>query len=221
MEDVKQPLATEAPASPTTPQGSELGNTKTPAPAAAPVVTPPAQAAEERTISSQEHENLKKALKAEREKFRRLRRGQTDRSGVQSAPSDNKDVYIRQLETKVALSELKSGASKLLKNYPDIPESQKRAILRNPRGYIQAETQDVETGLLDIEDYIESEMELIAEQNPSLTPPKKDVHVAGSNTPDANIGATPAQIQAILDTPVDEWTPEQRKALKDYRESHK
>jgi len=220
-DDVKQPLVSEAPASPATPQGSvDISSTETPAPAVAPVATPPAQA-EDRTVSSEEHENLKKALKQERDKFRKLRRGQSSRRSVQTTPPNTQAAYIKQLETQVAITELKSGASKLLKNFPNIPESLKRAILRNPRGYIQTETRDVETGLLDIEDYIESEMELLAEQDSSQTPPKKDVHVAGSNTPDANIGATPAEIQAIMDKPIRDWTPEDRKALKDYRESHK
>ncbi len=220
-EDVKPTAALEAPASPTTPQGSEPSGTETPAPAAAPEATPPAEPAEVKTISPEEHQNLQTALKQERAKSRRLRRGRTRSASVPSAPTDDKDVYIRQLETKVAMSELKSGAKEILKNYPDIPESQKRAILRNPRGYIKGTTQDVQTGLLDIEDYIESELELISEQNPSPTPIKKDVQVAGSNTPDAKTGATPAEIQAILDKPVDEWTKEDRKLLKDYRESHK
>lgn len=223
MEDVNQPIASEASASEATTQSSNVSiSPESTASAAVSEPTPSAPVAEEqRTISSEEHENLKKALKAEREKFRQLRRGRQDRSSVQSSQPTSQDAYIKQLETKVAMGELKSGASKILKNYPDIPESIKRAILRNPRGYIKADTQDVETGLLDIEDFVESEMELISEQQPSLTPPKKDVHVAGSNTPDTNIGATPAQIQAIMDKPVDEWTSEDRKSLKDYRESHK
>ena len=220
-DDVKQPLVSEAPASPATPQGSvDISSTETPAPAADPVATPPAKA-EETTVSFEEHENLKKALKQERDKFRKLRRGRTNRSGVQTPPPNTQADYVKQLETKVAMGELKSGASKILKNYPDISGSLKRAILRNPRGYIKANTQDVETGLLDIEDYVESEMDLLSEQNDSQTPPKKDVHVAGSNTPDTDTGATPAQLQAILDKPVDEWTLEDRKLLKDYRESHK
>ena len=223
-EDVKSPIASEAPASQATPQGSELPSSPaTPAPAGATVPASDTAKAESpaTTVSVEEHENLKKALKAERDRFRKLRRGQTDRSSVPSARPNNQDAYLRQLETKVAMSELKEGASNILKNYPDIPESLKRAILRNPRGYIQAETQDVSTGLLDIEEYVESEMELISADLPSSTPPKKDVHVAGSNTPDANIGATPAQIQAILSKPLDEWTSEEKKALQDYRDSHK
>ena len=221
MDDVKQPIASEASASPATPQSSEVISSPEPtAPAAAPEATPPTPSVEETTVSAQEHENLKTALKQERDKFRKLRRGRTNKSSVQPTPPSTQEAYIKQLETKVAMGELKSGAKKILKDY-DVPESLKRAILRNPRGYIKPNTQDVENGLLDIEDYIESEMELLSESQTSQTPPKKDVHVAGTNTPDTNIGATPAEIQAIMDKPVREWSPEDRKALKDYRESHK
>lgn len=168
-----------------------------------------------------ENENYKRALREERRK----RRSQTQESGTlpqggQRGTQDNTgqmQQYVQSLEQQVAINQLKDGAKEVLRDFPDMPKHLKQAILRNPRGWVASDTTNVKDGIEDIREYLEDE----SANWSTPKPPKKEVQVAGGNRPDGTqSGATPAEIQAILDTPVDEWTKDQRAALNEYKKSH-
>jgi len=226
-DDVKEPIANDGgdTTPTTTPQGSEL--TKPQSQGDKPVAQPTpemGESQEERTVPlSVLLEERRKA----RERIRTLQRGQSSGNQVSDQASTGaRDIdprYVQQLQTRVAVSELQEFARDKVKDYPDLPKYLKRAIINNPRGFIKATTSDVESGKLDIEDYLEDEQARYEDDQAKAMPPspKKTVHVTGGNRPD-NIqpGATPADIQKLINTPVDEWTKTDRERLKEYRESH-
>lgn len=163
-----------------------------------------------------------------KERIRALQRGQTDGSRQTAQPQQAQGQgidprYVQQLQTKVAIGELQEFARQKVRDYPDLPKHLKRALVNNPRGFLKLDTQDVEGGKLDLEDFLDDEQERYEREQAKVNPPaaKKEVQVAGGNTPDGTQpGATPADIQKILETPVDEWTKEQDQALKEYKASH-
>ena len=229
MGDVKDPT-TASPTGETTPevQPQEPEQTpkepivapaepKTVASATAAPETKPAEEPEE-TVPRRNYENVQKALKQARQRLAEARKGPQP---AKAQPEDLDEIrqhpYVQELEMDKAESQLRRGAEDMLNNYPDLPKEIRKAILKNPRGYVGRDTKDVENGLLDIEEYAQGVLEEMGEEGkPSETKPKQ-VPVAGMNQPSATTpSATPAEIQKILDKPVDEWTPEEQALIKEH-----
>lgn len=225
MVDVKEPTAqTQGEPTPAPVAGSE--------PLQAPESTAKAPAAEPQTPAQsvqepQEPTVPRSALLAERRKWQkrlREREGQSgqDRQVPQYNPDDPnaQSQYVQSLESQVAESQLKDKARDLLKDYPELPKHIKQAILRNPLGFCKSGTKTVNAGVLDIQDYVEEIVEGLEDVSGSQPTPKT-VQVAGSNTPaTSQPGATPADVQKILNKPVFEWTDAEVKLVSDYKASH-
>lgn len=174
------------------------------------------------TVAKEEYNRTAAALrKAQRELARYKGKKYLDQtpsggskpSGTGNGEGDDEVAQLRkrneELEFNNAVSELRTQTEELLSDYPNLPESLRKAILRNPRGFVNFSSTTVDDAILDIQDYLD---EVTAGGN--QTPDKKQVQVAGTNTPSQTQGDTsPAQVQAILAKPVDEWTPEERKLL--------
>lgn len=171
--------------------------------------------------SGVELDNLKRALKQERETIKSLRRQAAQdkgRSGL-AGYGEEKDLeqvmshpFVQDLLLKQAEGELKDGVKEILTQYPQIPKSVANAIIRNPRGYVKTGTTDVQNALLDIADYLE---EIAPEFESNSAPRPKTVPIAGNNAVDKETNKD-VDMQKILDTPPEEWTPEQEKAVSDY-----
>lgn len=172
----------------------------------------------EETVPKAHYENVQRALRQAR---RRLAEARKARQPVRAEPDDLDEVrqhpYVQELEMDKAENQLRRGAEDILKNYPDLPKAIRKAILANPRGYVNRDTQDVENGLLDIEEYVQRVVEDIETGGkPSKSKPKQ-VPVAGTNQPTATTpSATPAEVQAILDKPVNEWTEAEQELIKEH-----
>jgi hypothetical protein len=123
--------------------------------------------------------------------------------------------YVQELLIKQAKYELTDFAKGKLDERPDIPETVKKAILTNVRGFVKETTTDVESAKIDIEEYIENNfpMGVPAQQQPKTFP------VASTKAQEATPGANPLDVQQILDKPVDEWTPDEAKLVKQYKKS--
>ena len=226
MGDVKNPN-TASPTGETTPEVQPQEPEQTPKePISAPVETKPEVKPKgetetkpveepEETVPKRNYENIQKALKQARQRLAEARKA---REPSRARPEDLDDVrqhpYVQELEMDKAENQLRRGAKDILENYPDLPKPVKKAILANPRGYVNRDTQDVENGLLDIEEYVQGVVEDIeTEGKPSDSKPKQ-VPVAGTNQPSATTpSGTPAEIQKILDKPVNEWTEEEQKLI--------
>jgi len=164
-------------------------------------------------------ENYKKALAQEREARKRYQRELAEReSGNQGdqPQGDPQDVWshpdVQKLLIKQAESELKEGAKDLLDQYPDIPANVKKAILRNPRGFVQPNTSTVPLALIDIQDYLE-EMATELANDGAQTPPVRDVKVMGNNGPAKGADPDEALASEAMKTPPEEWTAEQEAAV--------
>lgn len=155
-------------------------------------------------------------LKEEVEKKRQLERELAALKVPQVDGTDDESVMghpmFQDAMVKLAEFQLKEGAQEILNRYPQIPAEVKKAILRNPRGFLQPTTQDVPTGLIDIEDYILSEIENMDQQAPQ----PKTVPVAQNNTGVGKTDGLDAEISKIQAIPSEDWTPEQEKTVNDY-----
>lgn len=165
-------------------------------------------------------ENLNKALKEEREARKAAQRelaaakGAKRLEGYQGDDLENvmNHPFVQDLLTKQATNELRDGAKLILSRYPQIPKYVAEAILKNPRGYVGEETKDVDTGLMDIADYVES----IAGNFQDPTPQPKTVPVIGNNAVSDQGAREDLEIAKIKEIPPEEWTDEQAKAVSDY-----
>jgi hypothetical protein len=63
---------------------------------------------------------------------------------------------VQNLIQQNAEFQLKSGVKEILEKYPNTPEAVVKAIISNPRGFVKPETETVDEGLWDIEDYLAS-----------------------------------------------------------------
>lgn len=164
-----------------------------------------------------EAENLKQALKQERDRYKQTQRelAQTrgNRQLEQYSQEDLDQVYSNPLfqeqAVKIAEYEIKEGINDILSRYPNFPKQIASAIRRNPRGYVQPTTQDVPNALLDIEDYIAS----VAEEFNQPEPPK-NVRIADTNADVQNKGTSDVEIAEILSIPPEDWTPEQEAVIR-------
>lgn len=181
-------------------------------------------------VPQMQYNRTQEALRKTRQKLARMRQAQTPQNaggqgqGGQPGGQGNEE-YVRNLELKVATNDLRSGARKILKNYPHVPKSVRTAILRNPRGFVNPETEDVETGLIDIEDYVASIAQQFGGSETDVTPgqqpgsqqvpsQKKQVNVVGTNNQAApEGGTTPAEIAEIMARPADTWSKEDKAKL--------
>jgi len=82
---------------------------------------------------------------------------------------------------KAAEVELKEGVRELLNDYPDVPESIKKAITKNPRGFVNTGTMFVDDALLDIEDYLAELSQGAGGDNTAPNAQPKEFPVAGTN----------------------------------------
>lgn len=156
--------------------------------------------------------------KGYREAQRRLAEYESKSKLSQYDPNDMEAVmahpYVQELLIKQAKSELTAYAREKLDANPNIPEAVKKAILSNVRGFVKESTTDVDSAKIDIDEYIDSITEApVTQPNPKVIP------VAATQAQETASGATPAEIQEILETPVDEWTDEQAKLVAQYKKS--
>lgn len=227
MDDVNNPQAvTEQPVEQTT-TPTATGETQTTAPAETPVTAVNPTAAGEGNQSPSQIENLNKALKAERERSKAVQRELADLKGKSSLssydPEDMQSImshpFVQDLLLKQAESDIKVGVKDILDQYPQLPESVKKAIQRNPRGFVQPDTTDVQTALLDIQDYLE---EIAAGNTPLPTAPQpKTVPIAQTNAsvgPQKNIDA---KLKAILAKSPEDMTSEDDALLAEYMAQNK
>ena len=167
--------------------------------------------------SNVELENLKKALRSERDSRKRYQRELAGFRGQPEVPEGETDenIYqhpeVQKLLLRNAEFELKEGVKDILNQY-NLPKEVKAAIQRNPRGFVSPETTDVQNALLDIQDYVESLMGEL--ESGSLPAQPKDVPIAGNNP--VATGTNEAGVQELLNKPPEEFTPEDDKKLADY-----
>lgn len=177
-------------------------------------VTQP-QAPVEKTIPYSRFAEVNKGL---REAQRKLAEYESKSKLSQYDPNDMEAVmahpYVQELLIKQAKSELTSYAKDKLDANPAIPEAVKKAILANVRGFVKESTTDVDSAKIDIDEYIDSITEA-----PVTQPNSKVIPVAPTTAQESASGATPMEIQEILETPVDEWTDEQAKVVAQYKKS--
>lgn len=190
----------------------------------APVIGPKETKGSEKSIlANPELENLKEALKQEREERKALQReiaqAKSQRSLEGYSQEDLEQImshpWVQELLLHQAETQLKEGAREILSQYPQIPKYIANAILKNPRGYVQPGTSDIDTALLDISDYI---AEIAGEFGEGEIPGQKPFPVAGTNVsavPEEE--TTPAEIAALMKKPPEEWTDEEMKLAEEYQ----
>lgn len=154
-----------------------------------------------------------------REAQRKLAEYESKSKLRQYDPNDMEAVmshpYVQELLIKQAKSELTSYAKDKLDANPAIPEAVKKAILANVRGFVKESTTDVDSAKIDIDEYIDS----ISEGQNPLQPQPKVIPIASTQVKESASGATPMDVQEILDTPVDEWTDDQAKIVEQYKKT--
>lgn len=165
---------------------------------------------------------VQKERKLRQETQRKLAELTGNQKLSQYDPTDTEAVMqhplVQELLIKQAKTELTDHARELLSEFKNIPEVVKKAILKNARGFVNEATTDIETAKLDLQDYIaEIAQELEAES--TKTPPvaPKNINVASTNVSKTEVpGVKPAQIQKILNKPIDEWTDEEASVVDKY-----
>ena len=208
MDDVNVQDTVNEPVETTTtplPGEGEMKTTETP-------VEQPAPQVDVSGKDESELENLKKALKQERDLRRQSQReiakSKGDRVLEGYDPQDIETVvqhpFVQNLLIKQAETELREGVKDVLSQYPNLPKNVSAAILKNPRGFVNPETTDVHTALIDIQDYLES----ISEEMGVTTPQPKPFRVATQN-PGVGANKQDVELQAILKKPPAEWSDEE------------
>lgn len=171
--------------------------------------------------------DLNIALKQERERVRELRRTLAERESMQQMQQMDPNDYeqwmqnpmSQELMVKVAKQELTDHAREVLDQYPELHPQVKKAILKNARGFVAESTTDVETAKLDLQEYVE---QIAAEMQPAQAPqqqPSKEIRVANTNIPssESDKTANAAEVEAILNKPVNEWTDDDEAVVKEYQ----
>ena len=124
--------------------------------------------------------------------------------------------YVQELLISQAKRDLTDFASELLDQYPQVPDAVKKAIKANVRGFVKETTTDVESGKIDIQEYIES---LVEQLGPQTTAPQKSITVASTSAPETVSAARPADIQKVMEKPMDEWTEQDAQLVDQYKKS--
>lgn len=163
------------------------------------------------------------ALKEAREEIRKIKRDMARNSEPALPGADDQQImehpFVQSLLGKVADFELNQGVKDILERYPDLPKDVAKAIQRNPRGFVQLDTTDVPTGILDIEEYVQGIMESI--QNAAAIPPQPtNVPVVNNNSSDTAKSKIDTEVAEIMKIPSEDWTPEQYAAVKKYSAEH-
>lgn len=165
------------------------------------------------------------ALKEAREEIRRLKREYAKTSTPQLDGADDEQImshpFVTGIMGKLAEYELKEGAKDILEHYPQLPKNLTKQILRNPRGFLNSDTQDVPTGLLDIEEYVQQVAQAIQDQTTETNPQPTNVRVVENNSTNAGNSAKEMEIQEIMKIPSEDWTPEQLATVKSYTSKNK
>lgn len=125
--------------------------------------------------------------------------------------------FVQNLMMQQAKRELTDYARELLDQYPQIPDPVKKAILKNPRGYVQETTTDVENAKLDLAEYVET----LVESEVAPAAPAKAFPVAATNATGTQTAARPADVARILAKPVEDWTKEEEQIVAEYQQSAK
>lgn len=165
-----------------------------------------------------------KEERAKRQEYqRKLAEAESKSKIANYDPNDLESVMshpaVQELIVKQATQELKDFTRTELEKYPNLHPSVKKAILTNPRGYVKEGTQDVENAKLDIQEYLE---EVAEESEAQSTPAPKTFQVAKTNVAKTEVpGARPAEVQAIMQKPIDEWTDEDVKLVEDFTKNSK
>lgn len=120
--------------------------------------------------------------------------------------------YVQNLMLQQAKRELTDYAREVLDEFPQIPDAVKKAILKNPRGYVQESTTDIENAKLDLREYVES----LSEAG-NVAPTAKTFPVAATNTTGTQTAVRPAEVQKILNKPMDEWTKEEEQIVAEFQ----
>lgn len=182
-----------------------------------PEVSPEIDAVQERTVPLT-------ALQEERKKRQELQRQLAERERAQQMsqydPEDIEQVLqhplVQELILKDAKRELTDYAREATDQYPSLHPQVKKAILRNARGFVNETTTDLESAKIDLLEYIE---ELAADSGAEQVqaPQKQTFQVAATNVPTSQAtGAKPADVQNILNKPMDEWTDEEAQVVDAY-----
>lgn len=167
------------------------------------------------------------AVQKERKQRQELQRKLAELEGSQKLNQYSQDdmetvlqhPYVQELLVKQARQELTDFARVTMDEFPGLNPALKKAILKNARGFVNEATTDVETAKLDLRAYIE---EVVEENEADTPPPPKTFPVAATNVSKANVsGARPADIQRILEKPIDEWTDDETAVVETYSQSHK
>lgn len=224
MVDVNQPIVETQPGAttPSTAPAAPVANNQ-PTPAAVKTettATEPGKPAEKGNGDTVSREVLIAERRKWQERMRKMQSGRAQTTPQPSSDPNENAAYVRSLEVKTAEYELKDGVRKLIKeDYPELDPRIKKAILLNPLGYLKSGTKTVQDGLIDIQDYLDE----IAYDSESITPKTTPtpIQVAGGNTPtDTQPGATPKDIQEIMNKPITEWTKKEQQTMDEYRMSH-
>ncbi len=153
-------------------------------------------------------------LQEERKKRQEYQRQLAERESAnaysQYDPEDLNQILqhpmVQELILKDAKRELTDFARETMDQYPHLNPQVKKAILANVRGFVHESTSDIETGKMDLLEYIEDvAAEVEAERVPT---PTKSFKVASTNVPASQSQVRPADVEAILQKPIDSWTEE-------------
>ncbi len=175
----------------------------------------------EKMIPYQRFAEVNRKLRAlQRERAEEESRRQYEGSGLDDDALLN-HPFVQGLLIKDAKRELADYAREVIdRDYPNLHPQLKKAILANARGFINEETTDVETAKIDLLDYIERVNEEEAQAQAQQNPNTPSFQVAQTNQPTTHSpGIRPAEIQAILDKPVDEWTEEDVTKMAEYQKA--
>lgn len=177
----------------------------------APISKPRESKPAERTVP---YSRLQEVVRKLRETERKQAQGPLGKYDQNDISSLREHPYVQEMELRIAEGEIKRGAEEILERFPNIPQQIRKAILRNPRGYVRPDTTDVQTALLDIEEYVD---EIYGDFDSDANQPKpKDFPVAGQNAPSATQGsANPADLQRIYAKPLEDWTDQDKKLISD------
>lgn len=125
--------------------------------------------------------------------------------------------FVQNLLIQQAKRELVDYARDTLDKYPQLPDQVRKAILKNPRGFVQEATSDIENAKLDLSEYIEELVAGMASQ-PTLQQAKAFA-VAATNAPQSESSSRPVDVAKILEKPADEITDDEMKVVDEYKKT--